>query len=139
MYHNLSMSDNGSILASSIKEGTAIAVSDGSYKHLHGTAAWVIEGSSRESKISGIVITPGGDRDQSAYRSELAGLLAIFTMVKHNEQQFHLFSGSLQISCDGGSVLDIIFFRSVFTVDTLSYDIITTIRSMLAGSPFLWD
>jgi hypothetical protein len=69
------MQDDGSIIASTILCGEAIAVSDDSFKDQYGTAAWVIEGSSdRQGRISGAVIVPGHAEDQSTYHSELVGI-----------------------------------------------------------------
>jgi hypothetical protein len=72
-------------------------VSDGSFKSQYGTSAWAIkaessvdkctgadippEAASKNSRRKGVNIVPGAPSDQSAYRSEVAGLFGIATMV----------------------------------------------------------
>jgi hypothetical protein len=60
-----------------IQDGQVILISNGSYMphDNFGTAAWILEGKRSTLKISGRVTTPGQDNMQSAYRSELAGIL----------------------------------------------------------------
>jgi hypothetical protein len=48
--------DDGSIIAQAVLHGEAMAVSDGSFKNHYGMAAWVIEGSDQQGRISGKVI-----------------------------------------------------------------------------------
>jgi hypothetical protein len=43
-FSHLDLSDDGQTLANAIKEGDAIAFSDGSFRDQYGTAAWVLEG-----------------------------------------------------------------------------------------------
>jgi hypothetical protein len=45
---------------------TILAVSDGSYKQEHGTAAWILQ-INETCEIQGEMITPGNKGDQSAY------------------------------------------------------------------------
>jgi hypothetical protein len=49
---------------------------------MFGTAAWAIEGDTSKGHIVGSVIVPGTPKDQSAYRSKLAGIYSIFVGVK---------------------------------------------------------
>jgi hypothetical protein len=65
-----------------LRRGSAIVVSDGSYKDQKGTAAIVIEGRKSGLRIASVVRVPG-DRDvQCTYRSEAAGILAAVQMVE---------------------------------------------------------
>ncbi len=68
--------------AEAIRNCTAVAVSDGSFKEGYGTAAWVIEGETEDSQLLGRIIAPGGQHNQSPYRSELTGILAAIIMIK---------------------------------------------------------
>jgi hypothetical protein len=70
-------------IALTITNGTAIAVSDGSFKSGDGSAVFIIEGTTQNHQIKGCVIAPGGKDTQSAYRSELSGILA--TLVVTNK------------------------------------------------------
>jgi hypothetical protein len=72
------------ILFHDFSTGQVIAVSDGSY--FPGTnrisAAWIIESKCQTQWIMGSILTPGPTEDFSAYRSELAGLIAITITLK---------------------------------------------------------
>ena len=83
-----------------IAAGTAIAVSDGSFKDSWGTAALSLTDRERTFFLKGVVVTLGGAGDQSAYRSELAGLYAIITVVDFLDT-----AGSIEIGCDGQEAL----------------------------------
>jgi hypothetical protein len=120
-FNNMVSIDNGQIVAKALKNGDAITVSDGSYKDQHGTAAWVIEGSNRIGRISGMVITPGHGHDQSTYRSELAGIYSIMVLVHHLCTWFNIDQGSTELGCDGQSVLDKCFLLvSIVKIGTLT-------------------
>ena len=82
---DIAASDNGVVIAQALRDGTAVAVSDGSFKDKFGTAAWVIEGRRSDGWLEGQCIIPGGPEDQSAYRSKLGGLYVIAAMVQEGE------------------------------------------------------
>jgi hypothetical protein len=63
----LTLSDDGSTMVRAIRQGDAIAISDGSFQDQFGTAAWVIEGARPTGRIVGDVTVPGTAKDQSAY------------------------------------------------------------------------
>ena len=84
---------------SSIREGTLIAVSDGSYKEAHGTASWWIE--TEEDCMSGDTLAPGMAQDQSSYRSELAGIYSILIIMHHMCRYYAVTEGGITIGCDG--------------------------------------
>jgi len=69
-------------LFQAILSGTAVAVSNGSFKDQEGAAAWTIEGPTAANRIVGHGITPGEPADQSAYRSELFGIWGILASLK---------------------------------------------------------
>jgi hypothetical protein len=81
-FSHFDMQDEGSILAQAIQEGEAIAISDGSFHDQYGTAAWVLEGCVSTGRAIGAVVVPGTAKDQSAYRSELAGIFSILVFAK---------------------------------------------------------
>jgi hypothetical protein len=58
------------------------AVSDGSFKNGHGTAAWIVV-ISPTCTISGSSVAPGEPEDQSAYRSKLTGIYGIVLTICH--------------------------------------------------------
>jgi hypothetical protein len=77
------------------RAGYVCAVSDGSFKNAHGTAAWIIT-ISNKCIIKGRSIAPGHPEDQSAYRSELTGLYGIVMTIHHLEKHFH-FQGAITV------------------------------------------
>ena len=93
-------------IAEAIINGTAIAVSDGSFSKAHGTAAWIIQGVSGPGEVGGVLVVPGYPSDQSPYRSELAGLYAIMTAVEAICAFYNIKEGSIEVACDGESALN---------------------------------
>jgi hypothetical protein len=113
-----------------ISDGELRAVSDGSYKDSHGTAAWMIYISDK-CVINGRCITPGNPQSQSAYQSELAGLYCIAFYIRFLEKTKKI--TGLTVGCDGQSALN----RACRTWDFINpnepqYDLIMAIRSMVA-------
>jgi len=93
-------------IAEAIINGTAVAVSDGSFAKAHGTAAWIIQDDSGSGEVGGSLVVPGYPSDQSAYRSELAGLYAILIAVETICVYFDIHDGSIEVACDGESALN---------------------------------
>ena len=76
---NITHSENTSALQDHILNGTAVAVSDGSYYESHsiGAFGWIVTTPDHEEWIKGGSLTPGPSVLQSAFRSELCGQAAI--------------------------------------------------------------
>jgi precorrin-3B methylase len=55
------------MLAATIRQGQAVAVSDGSYKDAFGTAAYVLEGVNSDNRLVGVLISPGMPDDQTSH------------------------------------------------------------------------
>jgi hypothetical protein len=133
------LQDDGDIVAEAIRNRTAIAVSDGSFKDTYGTAAWVLEGDSSDGRIVGRVIAPGNDVDHSAYRSELSGILAVMIMVKHICEHHKIKEGAVELACDGLSAIDKAFsYVSLLHIDEPDFDLIAAIKHQWRYSPILW-
>jgi hypothetical protein len=81
-----------------------IAVSDGSFKDMHGTASWRISLRQSTSYLLVSAIVPGPPSCQSAYRSELMGLYGICLSL-WGIQQFFGCTISVEIGCDGLSAI----------------------------------
>ena len=62
---------------SSLENGTAVGVSDGSFQHKFGTACFIIENKEGTERIVGLIDVPGFSDEHDAYRSELAGLYGL--------------------------------------------------------------
>ena len=96
---------NGSLISQAINSGTAIAVSDGSFREGVGTSAFVLEGPNSHGRIVTTNVVPGESEDQSAYRSELAGLYGIISTVEQICLEHSITQGSITIGCDGAEAL----------------------------------
>ena len=83
-----------------IMNGTAVAVSDGSFKDNGGTTSWIIENASGSQRIIGHVNVPGTVLDQSAYRSEIAGIYGSVVTIEIIKEILKLDRGSVIIGCD---------------------------------------
>jgi hypothetical protein len=122
-------------LLSCIRDGSAKAISDGSYKEGVGSAAWVITTNDFSPCMSSSVIPPGDAAEQSSYRSKLCGLYTIL-LILHNLCQFHCIPvGQITIGCDGLSALHTAFSTSTVSISDQSYDIILAIRELRRRLP----
>jgi hypothetical protein len=120
------------------RTGDVRAVSDGSFKNAHGTAAWIIFISNR-CIIKGRAIAPGHPDDQSAYRSELTGLYGIVMTIRHLEKHFHL-TGDITVGCDGLSALTKASIQSDFiNPNEPQFDLIMAIRHARQESSWSWN
>jgi hypothetical protein len=138
-FSHLDMEDDGQIIALAIQQGEAIAISDGSFQDIYGTAAWVVEGTDSNGRALGAVVVPGSAKDQSAYRSELAGLYSILVFVKQLCEFYQISSGSIELGCDGQSALDKAFnYVSLIRVEDANHDLLQAIRTLWAYSPIVW-
>jgi hypothetical protein len=89
------------LLLSDMMEGQVILISDGSYSPSdnYGTAAWILEGKLSNLQMSGRIVTPGQANLQSAYRSELAGILAAVSVISALAK-FHSVNTAITLLCD---------------------------------------
>jgi hypothetical protein len=121
--------DYGPLLQDIIK-GDVWVVSNGSFQPStqSGTAAWILEGRSSKLQITGKFISPGQAAEQSAYRSELAGLLAALTVI-NSLATFHNISSALSIHCNCETGLhkafDIDTIPTIKVLVTISYKLYT--------------
>jgi hypothetical protein len=90
----------------------AFAVTDGSYHPFddNGAAAWTIESENGTEYISGISLIPGDVSIQSAIRSELVGILAIFAYMQLLIDEFALHNVGGILGCDCRSALESTFY-----------------------------
>jgi hypothetical protein len=98
---HLDVQDNGQAFATAIIMGQATAISDGSYKDRVGTSASMLHGSSRSHVIASVNVVPGRPSEQSAYRSELSGIIGSLTTIRLVCQLHNIQSGSVTIGLDG--------------------------------------
>jgi hypothetical protein len=141
--HSLAIKNDGKDLADALLFGlsaTIMAVSDGSFKDLYGTAAWTIGTDENEHIVSGRAICSGGPASQSAYRSKLTGLYAILAVLHQACLYFDVQEGNVQIGCDGLSALQHAFEREPFLpTDFPDYDLLGAIYHLRKISKVTWS
>ncbi|GFH55416.1 hypothetical protein CTEN210_11892, partial [Chaetoceros tenuissimus] len=81
MFKFIETSDKIDKVLEDIKNGTAVAVGDGSYFEIYSicTGAWVISSADGSQWIKGGGVVPGLNRDKNSYRGEVASLTGIAT------------------------------------------------------------
>ena len=136
VFGNVAMTENIDKIVQAIANGSAIGVSDGSFKDEFGTAAWVLEDITAQQRIVGTLITPGFHSDHSAYRSEISGIYAMVTMVESIKHVWGLTKGTITLGCDGDQAgLQALDIHSRTTVCTQqSFDLLSGIQGKLKSS-----
>jgi hypothetical protein len=131
---------NGSPIVSAIIQGTAIAVCDGSYKNKFGTAGYVLQSNedNSEDRILGANVTPGHPDEQNPYRSEVAGIFAVVTIVEALTRLHDIQHGTIELGCDCESGLTSIFAHEYDKPNQPHHDLIHAIRKKIAASPVHW-
>jgi hypothetical protein len=127
-------------LINDIKNGEVWIISDGSYDPASqcGTAAWIIEGTST-LQITGQVITTGAKEVQSAYRSELTGILAAITVIS-NLAYYHSLNMALTILCDCEKGIQQVFYSSKpITLNDSCNDLLKAIRHKISCPHIRWS
>ena len=119
-----------------IANGTAVGVSDGSFKDEFGTASWVIENASGSQRIMGNVIVPGFHSDQSAYRSEIAGIYGLVMVTEAIKRLWGLEKGEITIGCDGINALheSLDFYYKPTSCNQQQFDLLSGIQGYLRCS-----
>ena len=107
-------------LATALQNGTAIAVSDGSYLESEGigTASWVLSTRDKKNMVTAGARSPGDASIQSSYRSELLGLLGILEELDSRCRKWKIGSGKCRIFCDGVSALQMVEDITTLTMTT---------------------
>lgn len=91
-FTHIDMVDEGKMIANTIAIGEAIAISNGSFKDLYSTAAWVLEGDS------------------------------ILAFAKNLCNFYKITTGSIELGCDGQSALDKAFnFRDLWVSSSITW------------------
>lgn len=126
-------------LLTALREGTAMAISDGSYKDTYGTAAWMIGDPDTVSFISGKSICPGAACDHDAYRSELAGIHSIIAVMKKFCEYYDILDGSIELGCNGMCALELVFDKGTqLFKDVPSFDLVAAILRLKKESLLAW-
>jgi hypothetical protein len=128
-------------IISSIQNGTAKLVSDGSYlaKEGIGTAGWVIEGSQIGNQIRGRHETPGSALSQCSHRSEMWGMLGLIMTINDLCQTHHILHGTVTAKCDGEGTINILSWMHAITKNSRKhFDIIQALQAAISASPIEW-
>jgi hypothetical protein len=104
---HLQITDNGAAIADAIRNGTAVAMSDGGLKFGLGTAAFVLEGGDSRGRIRGVNVVPGPIRDGDSHRCETSGLYAVSVLIKEICATHAISSGKVTVCCDNTSALEV--------------------------------
>jgi hypothetical protein len=79
--------------------------------------------------LTGQLLVPGQPADQSAFRSELAGLYTMITLVNSLVDYYEVRNGTVELACDGIQALEYVFdTKKSITAASNSYDLILEIR-----------
>lgn len=99
--------DGGAFIAQAIKDGEALADSGGSFgdSRQAGSSAFIISPSQAADAVllEGANFVTGLPEEQTAHRSELAGVLGVLTSVDALVHFYGIDSGSITIALDGES------------------------------------
>ena len=126
-----------SLLAQSLREGTLRVISDGSYKHRRGTAAILLTNPDRTATLLAKCHVPGPATSQSAYRSELTGILCGVQLCCWLGEIHHL-STCVTFGCDGEAALNKSLRYSSTDPTSPHFDILSSIHALRASSPLTW-
>ena len=138
--HNLKTTECIDDIVKDIANGKAVGISDGSFKDEGGTAAWILENEQGTQRIMGTVVVPGYASDQSAYRSEIAGLYAMVLVVEMIKEVWGLTEGGILIGCDGKDALNqSLNVQEIFTVcQQQQFDLLSGIQGYIRASPITY-
>ena len=130
-------------LLSSFLEGNFCIISDGSYQDEVGSFATQVTTKDCRNRIWLLGQTPGSPEDQSAYRSELAGifsgvqLVALVRKASDNGVRSS-FRPSAQVACDGKAALDNSFDTWTLKPTSKQFDMVSAIRSLVHCTKVSW-
>jgi hypothetical protein len=97
-------------LVDAIKEGRAIAISDGSHKNKWGSVSWrIMADTNEDEQWAGLHVKPGRNDDESAFRSEIWGIYAMAVAIELICRFFHISNGSVSFGSDCQVALYYIF------------------------------
>lgn len=122
-----------------IISGQATAVSDGSFKEVKGdrfgTSSFVLRGANRAAGALGVNSVPGNYHEQSAYRSELAGISGSLAIISAICDKYDITSGSITIALDGEQALLNASSTWPLSPQDADFDMLTDIRAKIARCP----
>ena len=129
--------DNGSFIAAAIIRGDARAVSDGSFKNEMGTSASILFHSRSKDprRILSVNYVPGNREEQSAYRSELAGISGSLSIISAVCSVHDIQTGAITIGLDGEQALISASEDWPLNPESPDHDLLTDIRAKVRRQP----
>ena len=127
-------------LAEDLRRNEVYIVSDGSYKRGLGTAAIIITTLADTDRITLVCRTPGVQDSQSAYRSELIGILSAIMAVDWMCSSWGVLPVTvlIQFACDGKSALGNAFGDRHLLPSMKQFDLLSAIRGALRQTKVRW-
>ena len=125
-------------IATAIKNGTACAISDGSYEPIpqQGSSGFIITpGKTRHNMFTGMNLIPGSAEDQSAYRSELGGVTGVLAAVSVIVHYYDIKQGSIELALDGESAKNESASTDFLLAGQSSFDLLQDIHRRLELLP----
>jgi hypothetical protein len=137
LFHHTLCSIKFQYLVDTIKEGRAIAISDGSHKSKWVKASWrIMADTNEDEQWSGLHVTPGRKDDKSAFRSEIGWIYAMEVAIELLCKFFHISNGSVSFGSDCEAALYYIFVRNKKSTPTPnSFDLIKATIKVLGRLP----
>jgi hypothetical protein len=136
--HRATVPDNAVNIAHVICLHKATAVSNGSFKLARGTSAYTIMGTDARKRIVGINAVPGSPLAQGAYRSELAGISGVITVVNAICKLHSITSGMIEMGLDGKEALKQAAGNWPLSPAQADFDMLSDVCAKLAASPITW-
>ena len=139
---HFTFSSQHTILPHSIRDGTLKIVSDGSWKHPHGSAA-VLFGDTRHPTIicaQGAHLTPPPHPHPlsgSSYRSEIGGIVGGLLFIKLMNDLYQFPQGGATFACDSLGALRQVFGAHELLPQQADYDLLSTARDLIAAIPHI--
>jgi hypothetical protein len=129
--------DNGRSIAAAIIQGSARAVSDGSFKNAMGTPASILFHSKATdpNRLISVNSVPGNGEEQSAYRSKLAGVSRSLSLIAAVCLVHDIHTGSITIGLEGKQAMIAASEDWPLSPARPDYDLLTDIRAKVRGLP----
>jgi hypothetical protein len=126
-------------MAEHIRNGTATAVSDGSYSPGHSTSGFILTRRNRRGPrfhdIRGSNIVPGIPEEQDSYRAELGGAMGALTALELVCSVYNITQGSAECGFDGLAAMEKVSADKDPSVEDKAYDIIMAVRNKAESLP----
>jgi hypothetical protein len=132
---------NLTALLDGLPNGTAVCVTDGSYKHTYGSAALIILYSIKTNE--GVILvnqTPGLHKGMdAAYPTKLGGIYGCIAYINELDQQYQIMMGAITLACDCWLVILNVFLHSCRNPNQPQFDLVHSCRHLVQDSTISWN